>query len=378
MRRTVGAVGLAAILLVASAAPAWALPSESPDDTLMTDGKVRSIVQVGDNIWIGGAFAKITTRNSSVVASVVNLAVFDADTGAFKNLGPDLPGTEVWDMDVYGTTVVIGGKFSGPGTSRNLVTVNGNTGAIVDWYTAPLTKAVLAAADLNRIYAGGLSLSAFTIGGGKLFTKARVAIDGSLRGHNTPAAYRDIERDGGVLWAACQCDSADGSPSKALIKLDTNGNRLSFTPNNVGTSATGIAVQVTSNALYLGAGGSDFFASISKSGGLNWKRDTSGSTQAITIMDNVLVIGGHFVLVADAGQGDCGFRPNSLNPENCSERKYLAAYTFSGGLVPDWAPAVSGKYNGVWGLHADGGRLHAGGEFTKVQGVTQRHYARFS
>jgi hypothetical protein len=378
MRRVSVVAGVVAVSMLATASPAHALPSQSADATLMTDGKVRSIVQVGDNIWLGGAFSKVTTRNGSVVANVVNLAVFDAGTGAFKDLAPDLLGTEVWDMDVFGTTVVIGGKFSGPGTKKNLVTVNGNTGAVIDWYGAPLTKTVLAASDLNRIYAGGKSLSAFAVGGKKLWTRTPVGIDDSLRGHNTPAAYRDLERDGGVIWAACQCDSAGGSPSKALIKLDTDGNRSSFTPNNIGPTATGLSVQVTSNALFLGAGGSDFFASITKTGGLNWKRDTSGSTQTVTIMDDVLVIGGHFVLVADAGQGNCGFRPGNLNPDECTERKYLAAYTFSGGLVANWSPSLTGKYNGAWTLHVDGGRLHVGGEFTKVNGVTQRHYARFS
>jgi hypothetical protein len=376
-RRIAIAVGISVSIVAVSAPPAFALPSQNADDTLMTDGKVRAIVQVGDNIWIGGAFSKITKRNGDVVANVTNVAVFDAGTGAFRNIAPDIPGDQVWDMDVYGSTVVIGGKLSGPGTSKNLVTVNGSNGSIVRWYNAPLTKAVLAASDLDRIYAGGVSLSAFQIGGGKLWTRARLTIDDSLRGHKTPAAYRDIERDGNALWAACQCDTADGSPSKALIKLDTDGRRLSFNPKNIGSSSTGIAVEVTSNALYLGAGGSDWFGSFAKNGDRNWLRDTSGSTQTVTIMDNSLVIGGHFVLVADAGEGNCGFRPNNLNPENCTERKYLAAYTFSGSLL-SWAPSLSGKYNGAWALHVDGGRLHVGGEFTKVNGKTQRHYARFS
>lgn len=378
MRKVAGVVAISVTMLLASAGSAAALPSQSADPTLMTDGKVRSIVQVGDNIWLGGAFSKVTTRNGSVVGNVVNLAVFDASSGAFKNIAPDLPGTEVWDMDVFGSTVVIGGKFSGPGTKKNLVTVNGNTGAVIDWYGAPLTKTVLAASDLSRIYAGGKSLSAFSLGGKKLWSKTPVGIDDSLRGHDTPAAYRDLERDGNVIWAACQCDSAGGSPSKALIKLDTDGNRQSFTPSNIGPTATGISVQVTSNALYLGAGGSDFFASFTKSGARNWLRDTSGSTQQVTIMDGVLVIGGHFVLVADSSGGNCGWRPDHLNPSECEDRKYLAAYTFSGSLVANWSPSLTGKYNGTWALHADGSRLHVGGEFTKVNGVTQRHYARFS
>jgi hypothetical protein len=46
--------------------------------------------------------------------------------------------------------------------------------------------------------------------------------------------------------------------------------------------------------------------------------------------------------------------------------------------LDSWAPSLSGKYNGAWALHVDGGKLHVGGEFTKVNGKTQRHYARFS
>jgi hypothetical protein len=32
----------------------------------------------------------------------------------------------------------------------------------------------------------------------------------------------------------------------------------------------------------------------------------------------------------------------------------------------------------VWALHAEGSRLHTGGEFKKVNGVVQNSYARFS
>ena len=36
---------------------ALALPSETPDDTPMVDGRVRAIEQVGSNIWLGGQFS---------------------------------------------------------------------------------------------------------------------------------------------------------------------------------------------------------------------------------------------------------------------------------------------------------------------------------
>jgi hypothetical protein len=37
---------------------------------------------------------------------------------------------------------------------------------------------------------------------------------------------------------------------------------------------------------------------------------------------------------------------------------------------------VTGRYNGVWSIALDGDSIHIGGEFTKVSGVMQTHYAR--
>jgi hypothetical protein len=130
-------------------------------------------------------------------------------------------------------------------------------------------------------------------------------------------------------------------------------------------------------------------AGFSKANGsLIWKRDTSGSTQVVEVMDGKLVIGGHFVEVADEGGDGCGFRssdPKTLDPSpggECERRDGLAIYSFNGELDPNWDPAPTGKYNLAWALHPEatlqGTRLHVGGEFTRVNGVTQTYYARLS
>src|SRR5215204_6017791 len=142
--------------------------------------------------------------------------------------------------------------------------------------------------------------------------------------------------------------------------------------------------------LYLGAGGSDFVAEYDKArgGAPGWARDTSGSTQVVEVMDGKLVIGGHFYAVADQGGDRCGAgRPGDvdqkgnpiLNPHGeCKTRQGIAAYSFRGALDPDWVPAYSGSYSLVWALHAEGPRLHTGGEFKRVSGVVQNSYARLS
>lgn len=371
---------------------ALALPSETPDDTPMVNGTVRAVDQVGRNVWVGGNFTEVNQRNGTDLANVQNVAVFDSVTGQYKDIAPGLGGTSsrVFDIDVYGNNVVISGKFSGPTSAqKNLVVVDGVTGAVVKWYSAPNLTAVLAAPQLGRIYGGGKSLAAFQIDGGSkaLWTRATTTVDPDLRSHSTTNGYRDLELDGPTIWAACVCDAVNGNSSKALIKLDTEGNHDASWVADAGIAAFGISVVEVNGALYLGAGGSDYLAMYSKSSAnRSWTRDTSGSTQVVEVMDGRLVVGGHFWEIADQPGDRCGSRSSNnsvtLDPYGeCQTRVGLASYTFSGALDPDFDPVYSGKYNLVWALRVDDldlGKLHTGGEFTKVSGVTQAYYARLS
>lgn len=392
MRRAV--LTLAAVMatvLVASAGVS-ALPSETPDNTPMFNGTVRSIDQVGRNVWVGGNFTQVKNRSGAVLDSVQNVAVLDSLTGQYTDIAPRLGGNEslVFDIDVYGNNVVLAGKFTGPSsTQKNLVVVDGATGAVIKWFNAPKTTAVLAAPQLGRIYGGGKSLSAFQIDGGSKpqWTRATTTVNPDLRSHNTTNGYRDLELDGSTIWAACVCDAVNGDPSKALVKLDTEGDHDASWVADAGVSAFGISVVDVNGALYLGAGGSDFLAKYSKaSANRVWTRDTSGSTQVVEVMEGKLVVGGHFWEIADNPGDRCGNRSSNnsvtLDPnDECQTRKGLASYTLDGTLDPRFDPEYSGKYNLVWALRVDDidpAKLHTGGEFTKVSGVSQAYYARLS
>ena len=385
------AASTAVALLLASGA-ALALPSETPDDTPMVDGRVRAIEQVGTNIWVGGRFSQVKQRNGTVLGSVANVAVFDSQTEEYKRgVAPSLGGTgaEVWDMTVYGDDVLIAGNFAGPAaTKKNLVLVDGDTGAVIRWFnSSPALKSVLAAPGLGRVYGGGVSLSAFDFAtGNKLWTKSKTTVDPSIRTHDNSPAYRDLEldADGRTLWAACVCDAVNANPAKALVKLDIEGNHDASWVTEAGIAAFGYSVVDHNGKLYLGAGGSDFLGEFDKDAGgrRGWVRDTSGSAQAVAILDGQLVVGGHFHEVGDQGGDRCGSgQPGDpgLDPDNmCQTRHGIAAYSFGGALNQNWDPAYSGSYSLVWELHAEGLRLHTGGEFKRVSGVVQNSYARLS
>jgi outer membrane protein assembly factor BamB len=398
MRKSVLLLVSMALAVLLASGVALALPSESPDQTLMVNGPVRTIEQVGNNVWVGGNFTQVQRRDGTVVANVKNVAVFDSTRGDLVrdiNNNPIAPmlgagGTTaiVRDIDVYGDDVVIGGNFPGPAaTQQNLVVVDGTTGGLIRWYNSGRLQSVLAAPDLGRIYGGNASLSAFDFATGKkLWSRAQTAVDQSIHSHNPPAGYKDLERDGSTIWGACVCDDLSVSPSKAwaLLKLDLEGNRDASWVAKVGSpDLMGISVTQAGGSLYLGAGGSDWVAAFSKAdGSLLWKKDTSGSTQVVEVMDGQLVIGGHFVEVADQAGDRCGNRspnPATLDPfGECQTRKGLAAYSFGGALEPNWDPRYEGQYMLVWALHVDGTRLHTGGEFLTVNGVKQTYYTRLS
>ena len=404
MRRTIVLLATMALTLLVASGVALALPSETPDQTPMVNGTVRAIEQVGTNIWVGGKFTQVKQRDGTVVANVSNLAVFNSQTNQYENINlPKLGGadSEVWDMTLYDENkqiegdenVLIAGKFSGPSsTQNNLVLVKGagpEAGRVIRWYNAPSLKSALAAPDLGRVYGGGVSLSAFELGGKKLWTKAKTTVDTALYPDAPSPGYRDLEldADGQTIWAACACDAVDGNPAKALVKLRTDGG-----PHDASWRAAadlpswGLSLVNANGALYLGAGGSDYLAEFSKTDGkITWLSDTSGSVQVVEVMDSQLVIGGHFWEVAgqpaDQPDDSCGHgrsKPELDPNDECQTRKGIAAYSFEGVLDPNWDPLYAGKYSLVWALHVEGSRLHTGGEFLTVNGVTQNYYARLS
>jgi hypothetical protein len=402
MRRIVLLMSSMALAMLLACGVALALPSETPDQTPMVNGTVRAIEQVGTNIWVGGKFTRVKQRDGTVLANVSNLAVFDSQTNQYVEIAPKLSGTgsEVWDMSIYDENkeiegdenVLIAGKFSGPtSTQKNLLLVDGNTGKVIQWYNAPSLRSALAAPaapaapDVGRVYGGGVRLSAFELSGKKLWTKAKTTVDSSLYSTNAPSpSYRDLELDGNTIWAACACDTVDGKPAKALVKLSTEGvYDTSSWLAQADPASWGMSLVEENGALYLGAGGSDYLAKYDKTAGgaRTWRVDTSGSLQVVEVMDGQLVIGGHFWEVADQLNDSCGHGRSTdmLDPNNeCQTRKGIAAYSFEGVLEPNWDPRYAGKYSLVWALHVDGARLHTGGEFLTVNGVTQNYYARLS
>jgi len=113
--------------------------------------------------------------------------------------------------------------------------------------------------------------------------------------------------------------------------------------------------------------------SYTTGGVAKWTITTDGDAQALAVLGSTVYIGGHFDNVCrSAATGDHG-----VCLDGSVSRIKLAATDLDGNLLP-WAP----QGNGVRGVLAMTGStatdmIVVGGEFTTLDGTTQKRFALF-
>ena len=101
------------------------------DDAVVANAAVHAIAQVGDTIFAGGSFRKVTNSSRTVAHARFNLAAFSASTGAMNPMAPEFNGT-VWALQASGSSIYLGGSFSQVNgiARRGLVKLDAATGAV--------------------------------------------------------------------------------------------------------------------------------------------------------------------------------------------------------------------------------------------------------
>jgi hypothetical protein len=369
---------------------ALALPGQQPDATWMVNGPVRTLERVRSTIWIGGSFTRLrssATGGRSIAVS--GLAALDAVTGrpvAGLHL-PQVRGTApiVYDLDFAGGVLYAGGRFTSVDGSprRNLVAIDPKTGRVLPFAAnAPPTFAVLADPD-GGVYAGKPHVRRYKASGARDFGFATQVPTVSPASSNGPAIIDLARAPGGDVLVAGAFDFLNGEPHRIIAKLDpASGEPRPWAlggPLGTNARAIDLFVDAGSDALFAAVGGSDFAARYRLSnGGLVWKIDTSGASQAIARVDaDRVVVGGHFKWVAARRGIQCG--SNKHPTGDCDPRLRLAALDAdSGELDPGWHPDVKPHYFGIWSVLVRKNSLHVGGEFTEIEGEPQLYYARLS
>ena len=147
------------------------------------DGRVNSIVQIGQTMIVGGRFTQVQEAGSATVLTRNNIFAFDSTTGEVDaGFAPNV-GDEVMALlpAKDGASVYVGGKF---------VTVNG------------VRNRVLTRLNISN----GQAVAGFT--------------------PNIGARVRDLRLSGGRLYVAGPFTSVDGEAHRALVTIDPTTGRL--------------------------------------------------------------------------------------------------------------------------------------------------------
>jgi hypothetical protein len=360
------AVLLESLGLLLLASPASAQLSSTPDDiTVQTDGRVWTILAVGNCIYLGGEFTTVNGVPRS------RLAAIDASTGELTDWAPSANNrVTALAANADGSRIYVGGSFTSmSGVSRRqLAAVDPISGAVDPLWGPRADQTVYALAVMgNRVYLGG----AFTTVNGQ--SRSRLALvdgtSGELNPNWVPTATNTVRTmgpsmDGTRMYVGGLFGSISGVTRSYLGAVDpVTGSVQSWQPT---TRPNGLIYNLAESGgrVYTaedGVGGA-VAAYTTATGSRTWSQWGDGDIQAVTVLGSRLYAGGHFVTLGD------------------QNRSFFAALDpATGALDASWTPSGNGGA-GVWSLVADPlrARLYAGGDFTTISGEPYLRFAQFS
>jgi outer membrane protein assembly factor BamB len=362
----VAAVVAALGLLLASPSPAAAELSTMPDEgTVQTNGRVNTILVVGDRIYLGGQFTYVNGVPRS------RLAAIDASTGELTDWAPRAS-TVVRALAASpdGRRIYVGGDFrsvSGVTGLSYLAAIDASTGAVDASWKPQANYAVRTLATLgDRVYIGGDFL---TINGQSRQRLAAVnGVTGELDPDWHPVADARVRTllpspDGKTVYAGGHFLSINGRTRTRLAALNAAvGNLRSWSPA-IDPHGPVIDLEVSGGRVYTAEGGpgGTVEAYNASTGARLWSQSADGDAQAVAILGDELYVGGHFDKVGGV------------------PRRYFASFdAATGALDQQWAPSASDGQ--VWALEPDASRMciYAGGEFTSISGQPHQGFAQFS
>lgn len=367
----------AAAALLTLAQPAHAASADAPLRTWATNGRVSAIMPVGDRIYVGGTFSAVTdVQGNSYPAS--NLAVFVASTGAFDRTWRGSTNGAVWALAASGSTLYVGGDFSAvDGTARSrLAAVDTSTGALSSGWVPRADRRVEAlAASGGHVYVGGNFTKVHDRGGwhARPYAARLDPSTGAVDAAWVPTPSARVRAllasaDGSHVYLGGDFTTVSGSRSanKVASIRTTDGSvdaGFRVNANNAGTLGPVYDLATDGSVLTMAVGGQGgaCTAVAAGTGAAMWSKHANGNVQTTAIHNGTVYCGGHF-------GGAASF--DGLT------RYKLAAVGLSSGVTTSFAPRVNSAL-GVWAVRATASQLFVGGDFTKVAGVSQAHFAVF-
>lgn len=357
-------------MLVAVPGRASAVASSIPDSTWQANGRVMTIVQIGNRVYIGGKFTAIMDHNGNSLTRN-RLAAFDATTGA--PITTWNPGTNsvvnALAASPTGSVLYVGGQFTRiSGIARSKVAaVDPVTGTVLSWNPSADQLVYALAAFGSKVYLGG----DFSLIKGQPRTRLAAvdATTGAVDPSWTPSSDASVRAilptpDGTKIMVGGEghvTGSTGGTPQNRIAALDpVTGASLPWA-SHPGYDIRGfVASNTTLYAAGQGSGG-HLPAYDIKTGALKWTLTSDGDFQAVTMLNGVLYGGGHFQKVAGT----------------IARHHMVALDPVTGAVRNDWE-ATANSSLGVFAMLGYGSHLYIGGDFTLVSGQSQQHFAQFT
>jgi fibronectin type 3 domain-containing protein len=374
----VAALAVIVLLLLSVALRASADVSDTPGRTWATNGRVLAIENIGGLVYIGGTFTAVVDLDG-VSHPAGNIAVFNPSTGSFNTAWSATANGSVNAIAASGNTLYLGGGFSqvNGANHRKLAAVNLTTGAVIpSWKPSAdgLVETVVALG--GSVYAGGFFFNITDASGAHAqpFIARLDGTTGALDQTWHPAPDARVRRimpstDGSRLFVGGDFTTVSGAPgSVALVSLVTTSGavdplfREGTNNGNARAPVFDLATDGTHLLVAAAGGGGGCTLQDPTRGTTVWSHKSNGDMQSVEIIGSIAYCGGHF-------NGSASF--------DGVDRTKLAAVDLTTGTILDYAPVVNSAL-GIWSMGSDATHLFIGGDFTKVSGISQAHFASFS
>jgi hypothetical protein len=368
------AFAVAASIFIVASGPAGAAVSDSPSTSPGFNGPVFALATSGTTAYVGGEFTAAVVKGKSIPRQ--RLAAVDLTTGALLSWAPAADRTvRALAVDPDGS-VWAGGDFQNvAGQVRDSLAKISSAGALdpASYKIAGGTPRALAVGH-GRLYVAGLFTGVDGAARGNV-----AAIDLATRTLSSWAARTDdlvtslaVSGDRVYLGGSFHKTNGVSSTGRLIaVKRDGGGVDTGFRPQ---PSSIVWGVTASGDRVYAALGGRGGRTISYTTGGVaKWTITTDGDAQAVAVLGGTVYIGGHFDNVCrSAATGDHG-----VCLDGSVSRIKLAATDLDGDLLP-WAPQANGV-RGVLALaaSAQAGVVVAGGEFTTVDGASQKRLAVF-
>ena len=359
---------VATAVVGATAAPASASIPDVPERTWMVNGRVWAIVQVGRIVYVGGDFTAVKSR-SGIMRRRRNLAAFNAATGVATSWRANTNGP-VYTLTASAdeTRLYAGGAFTKVRGATRLHAAAFNTaGGSLNKAWKPRVNAgvrALKAVSGARIYMGG----SFTRVDGrsryrlaKLDTATGRVLSWVPRANGTVRAIAFLR---GTVYVGGHFEIVNGRSSKYLAALsETTGGLRSWgshPPCSVwDLAATGTNLYAVCFNRRPGRW-EGFIAYNTRTGGVRFSDRADGGVQTVTVLEDKIYAGGHFLRFGGAYH-------RKLVRINIGTRKIDRGWRANTNSGP-----------GVFAARGYRNHLYIGGDFTRVTGVRQEHFAQFT